>query len=264
MYDMQELEKKWRKYKRNKIKKPVILGTFSAIILAGIAIGASTYYAKSQDSSSSVVATKTATKKVEDSSKNEPAIIIKKVNNPTVASNNNNSNNALVNVQKTNTATAAQESNDDGIDLSKATIIKPNVPDDEIRVIGFDNAKEKDSIKKDYSDILVPKQTTQDIAAREEIADLEEKFKDTQDPNDSLAIAKFYYKKGNYKKAETWAVNTNNIDGDLEDSWLIFAKSRAKQGFRTDAIKVLQTFFDESNSRKAKNLLDKLRRGENY
>ena len=263
MYDMQELEKKWRKYRRNKIKKPIIIGTLSTIILVGIGIVATTYYTSSNNRQEVVINKKSNT--VQASKVNKPAIVITKVDangnsNPTPVATSTQNGNALLNVkQSTN-----NNVEDNGIDLSKATIIKPNVPDDEIRVIGFDDKKEKNSIKKEYSDILVPKKTTEDIEAREEVADLEEKFKETQDPNDSLAIARYYYKKGNYKKAETWAVNTNNIDGDLEDSWLIFAKSRAKQGFRTDAIKVLQTFYDESNSIKAKKLLDKLRRGESY
>jgi len=91
---------------------------------------------------------------------------------------------------------------------------------------------------------------------------LEEQFKESQDPQDSLKVARYYYKIGDYKKAETWAVNTNNLDGDIEESWLIFAKARAKQGFRVDAIKVLQSYYDETNSPKAKELLDKLRRGK--
>ena len=190
----------------------------------------------------------TQAKKEIANSDSSPAIIIKK----------SSDNNPLINAKPTDDA---QDAN---IDLSNATIVKPNVPDDEIRVIGFDNQKDKKEIENKYSDILIPKKSTQEIKLREEIKDLEERFKETQDPQDSLEIAKYYYKIKDYKKAENWAVNTNNLDGDIEESWLIFAKSRAKQGFRTDAIKVLQTFYDETNSQKAKSLLDKLRKGLPY
>ncbi len=255
MYDIPELERKWRKYKRNQIKKPIIIGVTSLLLVVGIGVLATTYLNKpttnSETKKEAVTKTQnTQAKKETANSDNSPAIIIKK-------SSDNNSN-PLVNAKPTENA---QDAN---IDLSKATIVKPNVPDDEIRVIGFDNQKDKKEIENKYSDILIPKKSTQEIKLREEIKDLEERFKETQDPQDSLEIAKYYYKIKDYKKAENWAVNTNNLDGDIEESWLIFAKSRAKQGFRTDAIKVLQTFYDETNSQKAKSLLDKLRKGLPY
>jgi len=252
MYDIPELEKKWRKYKRKQRRKPIIIALTSILILVGGGVLVNTYLnnknAKPDEKVAVNKTTQPQAKTETNVKKEEPAIIIKK-------STPNNSN-PLINAKK--------ETQEPGIDLSKAEIVKPNVPDDEIRVIGFDNKKEKQAIENKYSDILIPKKSTQDIKVREEIKDLEEQFKESQDPQDSLEIAKYYYKIKDYKKAETWAVNTNNLDGDLEESWLIFAKSRAKQGFRTDAIKVLQTFYDETNSQKAKSLLDKLRKGLPY
>ena len=245
MYDIPELEKKWRKYKRNQIKKPIIISIVSVLLIGGISAIVLTYI-NSSSPKESVSKKTTAVAKSDD----KPAmVIVKNSSNPNVK-------------QSSNQQTTSNTQSDNEIDLSKATIVKPNVPDDEIRVIGFDK-KEKKEIEKKYSDILLPTNATKDIQEREHIKELEEKFKESQDPNDSLEIAKYYYKKGNYKKAETWAVNTNNIDGDLEDSWLIFAKARFKQGFRIDAIKVLQSFYDETNSQKAKKLLDKIRRGKN-
>jgi hypothetical protein len=263
MYDIPELEKKWRKYKRNQIKKPIIITLASVTILAGLGALSYTYiYPKLNKKSiakneQSVNKTKVAnnTQTQQSSTNNEPAIIIKRE-----SQSQNNNTNALVATKPTSSMDNANAQ----IDLSKATIIKPNVPDDEIRVIGFDNNKEKKAIENKYSDILIPKQSTQDIDERERISELEDKFQTSQDPQDSLEIARYYYKKKMYKKAEDWAVNTNNIDGDIEESWLIFAKARAKQGFRTDAIKVLQSFYDETNSIKAKKLLDKIRRGKEF
>jgi hypothetical protein len=253
MYDIPELERKWKKYKRNQIKKPLIIGVTSLLLIVGAGVIATTYYKKSSKASNNVVKDTQQKSEVVNTNKtavavnNSPAIVIKK--------SGSNSNNALINAKQENNA---------NIDITKATIVKPNVPDDEIRVIGFDNKEDKKAIEKKYGDILIPKKTTEELRIREEIKDLEEKFRETQDPQDSLEIAKYYYKIKDYKQAENWAVNTNNLDGDIEESWLIFAKARAKQGFRTDAIKVLQTFYDETNSQKAKVLLDKLRRGLPY
>ena len=237
MYDIPELEKKWRKYKRKQIQKPLLITVAALLIIGGGAALIKTYLSsKNNVPKSNVAATSTVQS---ESKKSNDAIIITKVNP----------------VQSAQT----QNSENGGIDLSKAEIVKPNVPDDDIRVIGFDN-KDKQKIKKKYEDILVPKQSVEEIKEKEKVAEIEDRFKETQDPQDSLYLAKYYYKIGNYKKAENQAVNTNNIDGDIEESWLIFAKARAKQGFRVDAIKVLQSYYDETHSPKAKELLDKLRR----
>ena len=250
MYDIPELEKKWRKYKRKKIQKPIIIGSIATVLLIGSGLLLSTYLNKSNKK---VIAKTTQTAQNNTNTKsNNGAIIIKKVNNT----------NSLVNVKAT-PQQANNAQNDNGIDISKAEIVEPNVPDDDIRVIGF-NSKEKKKIKKKYEDILIPNQSKEDIQDREKIADIEDRFKSYQDPKDSLKLAKIYYKKGDYKKAESWAVSTNNIDGDIEESWLIFAKSRAKQGFRKDAIKVLQSYYDETNSVKAKELLKKIRFGKPF
>ena len=273
MYDIPELEKKWRKYKRKKIQKPIIIASLIAVVGVGAGFLAKTYFANTTEkvATSDVKPTVNAKTPIGTTAQsantqkaNEKAIVITRVQN--------NNGNPLVNVQPTKPLAQtdvninpqkedAQSAN--SIDISKAEIIKPNVPDDEIRVIGFDS-KEKKHIKKKYEDILVPSKSQENIKNREKIAEIEERFKSYQDPKDSLELAKLYYKKGNYAKAESWAVSTNNIDGDLEESWLIFAKSRVKQGFRKDAIKVLQSYYDETNSVKAKALLVKIRFGKSF
>ncbi len=240
MYDIPELEKKWRKYKRKQIQKPLIISSVTLLLLVGVTALALTYLNKPKEQSKKQPKEVAKPTQAVVPTKNSDAIVITKISNSTQPTKPINSS--------------------DSIDLSNAEIVKPNVPDDEIRVIGFDK-KDAKKIKKKYEDILIPQSTVEATKEKEIAAALEEQFRDTQDPQDSLKVARYYYKIGNYKKAETWAVNTNNLDGDIEESWLIFAKARAKQGFRTDAIKVLQSYYDETNSPKAKTLLDKLRRG---
>jgi len=264
MYDIPELEKKWRKYKRKKIQKPIIITSTITALIVGTTIAYFTYLnsSKSASNENKTIVPQANTAKANQNNlntkvtkNNDKAIIITKVDS---------NSNSLVNIKPSN-----GNINDDdtqsanSIDISKAEIVKPNVPDDEIRVIGFDK-KEKNKIKKKYEDILIPNKSKQDTQLREKIAELEERFKSYQDPKDSLKLAKLYYQHGKYKKAESWAVSTNNIDGDIEESWLIFAKARAKQGFRKDAIKVLQSYYDETNSAKAKNLLVKIRFGKPF
>ncbi len=94
--------------------------------------------------------------------------------------------------------------------------------------------------------------------------DIKERFKSYHSEKDSLFLAKYYYSKGKYRKAEKWAYETNKINSDIEESWLIFAKAQAKQGKRLEALKLLKIFYDKSGSSRAKVLIDKIRRGKKY
>ncbi len=257
MYDIPELERKWRKYKRNQIKKPLLIGLGTLILIGGISIVATTYFGKNQ---SEVKTAKNSQTNISKQTEQKSAIIITK----TTAPQQNTTQQVQQKSANQNPLIAAQPTQtqqDTQIDLSNAKIVEPNLPKDDIRVIGFDNNEQKQAVP-NANGVVIPQKSVQEIQDQEKIAEIEDRFKATQDPKDSLYIAKYYYKKGDYKKAETWAINTNNIDGDIEESWIIFAKARAKQGFRVDAIKVLQSYYDETKSPKAKELLDKLRFGK--
>ena len=94
--------------------------------------------------------------------------------------------------------------------------------------------------------------------------DIENRFEFAKDKSDSLFLAKYYYDKMMYAKAEKWALETNKLDNTIEESWLIFAKSLAKQGKRIESLKVLRAFLGKENSAKARTLMDKIRRGKHF
>jgi len=94
--------------------------------------------------------------------------------------------------------------------------------------------------------------------------DIEGRFKFAKDKDDALFLAKFYYDKGIYSKSESWALEANKIDSNMDESWIIFAKSLSKQGKRAEALKVLQSYHDKSNSINAQKLMDKIRRGKSF
>jgi hypothetical protein len=58
--------------------------------------------------------------------------------------------------------------------------------------------------------------------------DVANRFKDTSDTDDSLFLARTYFDKGNNKKAIYWALQTNKINPNIEESWLIFASAICK------------------------------------
>jgi tetratricopeptide (TPR) repeat protein len=96
------------------------------------------------------------------------------------------------------------------------------------------------------------------------VEQLEEKFEYDKDKEDALFLARYYYDKQDYNRAMKWALETNKLDSDIEESWLIFAKAKAKTGKRVEAIRILQTYFDRTGSVTAKQLLGLIRRGKPF
>ena len=90
--------------------------------------------------------------------------------------------------------------------------------------------------------------------------EIESRFAFAPDPDDALFLARAYYKNGNYRKAARWALETNKLNGDIEESWLIFAKAKARTGQKNEAIRVLTQYTKKSNSVEAKKLLNKLKK----
>lgn len=85
--------------------------------------------------------------------------------------------------------------------------------------------------------------------------DVEKRFYQSEDINDALFLAKSYYNNGNYKKAEYWALQTNRLDETLEESLLLFVKSKVKLGNKNEGIAILTSYLKKSNSQEAKKLL---------
>ena len=100
--------------------------------------------------------------------------------------------------------------------------------------------------------------------AKTSISDMESRFLSDPKKEDALYLAKYYYKKKVYQKALRWALETNKIDSNIEESWLIFGKAKAKLGKRMEAIRVLQAYYDRTGSLKAKSILGKIRRGKAF
>jgi len=88
--------------------------------------------------------------------------------------------------------------------------------------------------------------------------DVEKRFMQSHDIDDALFLARSYYKKGNYKKSESWAYEVNKLDANLEEGLFIFIKSKVKLGQKNDALSILNAYLKKSNSSEAKSLLYKI------
>jgi hypothetical protein len=103
-----------------------------------------------------------------------------------------------------------------------------------------------------------------DVKNSQVVKEIEARFPATRDYDDAMYLAKYYYGKKKYKKAEYWAMQANSIDSTKEESWIVFGKAKARQGHRADALRVLQAYYDRSGSMRVKELIHRIRKGKPY
>ncbi|MDA3947149.1 MAG: hypothetical protein PF439_10780 [Helicobacteraceae bacterium] len=87
------------------------------------------------------------------------------------------------------------------------------------------------------------------------------RFNNQANPALSLFIAKNYYDLGNYQESYNYALATNKLNPNIEDSILIFSRSLVKLGQKEKAIDTLESYIKKSGSYKAKMLLSEIKKG---
>lgn len=91
---------------------------------------------------------------------------------------------------------------------------------------------------------------------------MKDKFTRSKNPRDAVLLAQTYYKQGQYAEAEQWALAANKLNNSLEESWLMFAKSKVKLGKQDEAIKILASYYKKSRSVEAKKLIGQIKTGK--
>ncbi len=125
--------------------------------------------------------------------------------------------------------------------------------------------KSEEKIVEEKQNLTIKKKTSIEIKRNQESDDIRHvirRFKVNNNPALSLFVAKKYYKIGKYKKAYNYALITNQINSNIEASWIIFAKSLMKLKEQEMAIKTLKKYIDNSHSSRAKILLDEIQSGK--
>lgn len=117
--------------------------------------------------------------------------------------------------------------------------------------------EKKIEVKEPKADIKIKREHEYD-----DIRHVIKRFEVNHSPALSLFIAKRYYNLGVYDKAYNYALITNEIDNNIEESWIIFAKSLIKLNKRDTAIKILTQYVNHSQSSQAKMLLDEIISGK--
>ncbi|MDQ1244960.1 MAG: hypothetical protein QG565_1301 [Campylobacterota bacterium] len=96
----------------------------------------------------------------------------------------------------------------------------------------------------------------------EDIAHVIKRFNVNHNPALSLFVAKKYYQLGDYEQAYNYALITNDINNNIEESWLIFSKSLVKINKKEMAIETLKKYISHSHSSQARQLLDEIQAGK--
>lgn len=134
----------------------------------------------------------------------------------------------------------------------KATEVKKNIQEKVSKPTLQQTAQEE------YIEPLSKKITIKRKNTDKDISEIISRFKNNNNPALSLFVAKKYYEMGNYHQSYNYALITNQINNEIEDSWIIFAKSLVKLGKKNMAIKSLNEYIKISHSSSAQTLLDSI------
>ncbi|TKI69694.1 hypothetical protein FCU45_06450 [Sulfurimonas crateris] len=107
--------------------------------------------------------------------------------------------------------------------------------------------------------------STIDITRRdveEDIKHVIKRFNVNHNPALSLFVAVKYYQLENYEQAYNYALATNELNNNIEASWIIFSKSLVKLGKKEMAIETLKKYIKHSDSSQARQLLDEILSGK--
>ncbi len=240
MYDIKPLEEEWKKYKKKK-RRPWFVLIFSIFLILLISFSFLNYkeidFLKFNNKNKADVVTNHSTAVLIDE-----ALTALETKKPKVSE--------VSQITETKPLTVISEN--DSMEIIEDLPISEDVKTIKVPRVKIETVEKPR--KKMHLNII----ETSSVSAYKDVA---KRFKQTHDTDDSLFLARSYYRKGNYKKAEYWALQTNKVNGNIEESWLIFAKSKVKLGRKNEAIHILTKYIKKSNSVEAQSILKKIKEG---
>lgn len=235
MYDIEQLEDEWKKYRRKKLKPWYISILVFLLLLVPLVL-----FLMNQKIDFSALKTyfKTSKETVshEEGSSNTK---VKKVKSSVLV------NNALDRLEIKENVIAVT---DKAVKKPMNILVDIPVLEDTQDLIVSDTEIDKPKI---HLDIV---ESTSVTAYK----DVEKRFLQSREIDDALFLARSYYKKGNYKKSEYWALETNKLDENSEESLFIFVKSKVKRGHENEAISILKDYIKMSDSQEGRKLLNQI------
>ena len=228
MYDLNELESKWRLYRRKKIKNVVVpMFAVLTVALLSVSVGFFIY--------------------TESKAPNEPQNKNTDAKNQTVAGT----------PEVKEPKTVKQEE----IEAKEPKPDEKQKEKNEPKTVVLETVAEQKKVDEKHTP---PKQQKIDIELKETktLDVLEERYSKHQSADTAAMIASEHYKNGDYQKAYKWAISANNLDPKNEKSWIIFAQSANKLGKKEEAVSALENYIRSSQSDTAKNALSKIKNHE--
>lgn len=235
MYDIQQLENEWKKYRKKKLK-PWYIGALTFIALSLLFV----FFVVNEKVDFNTIKSYFQTSK--DSVSYEVSSNFQKQSKSSI----------LINEALDRLETKERILKESMITVTDKPVKKPmNILVDIPVLDGTENfaAQAYDPNKPKVNLDIVE---TSNVTAYK---DVEKRFRESHEIDDALFLARSYYEKGDYKKSEYWALETNKLDEKSEESLFIFVKSKAKLGRSNEAISILTDYIKMSNSQEGKKLL---------
>jgi len=235
MYDIKPLEEEWKIYQKNK-RMPWLIGILVAIIIGIVSFYAfsNTLYNFNTLSNLSIFKKKETSKVINLASHKSIGVV----------------NNALLSLETNSLKVSIPITKQ--IENENILVDIPILDINERTPVSYTTTN---SVSKERKKVHLNIIETTNVTAYK---DVERRFRESHDTDDSLFLAKSYYKKGKYKKAEYWAYETNKINANIAEGLFIFVKAKVKLGKRNEALSILGKYIKRTNSYEAKNLLNKI------
>lgn len=236
MYDIEQLENEWKRYRKKKLK-PWYIGILLFLVVAVPSV----FFLMSDRIDFDTLKNSFQLSNKISSSEVQPSGAKEDKENSTV----------LVNGALDRLETKKKESRITAVvqPVKKPVNILVDVPVlDDTSSISYSNDLPVADKPKVHLDIV----ESSSVTAYE---DVERRFSQSHEIDDALFLARSYYKKGDYKKSEYWALETNKLDEESEESLFIFVKSKVKLGRRNEAITILTDYIKMTDSQEGKKLL---------
>lgn len=274
LHEIIELENKWLAYSNKKKKKKYIFIYIALILILILLVSFIIFYAYSKGASEleeNVRKSNQEIKKQIDEKKVqvEKDKILSSKKNIEVSKKDIDekpSNILKEEVLPNNTAISHQENESN-------EILTLNIMDIDVKNTTL--SKKQDSIQKqivkqipksiDTDNIVITDLNVKKVEKKDELDDLEYlkiKFSETNSIYFALDIANTYYSKGNYKEARDWSLTANKLNTNNDESWIIFAKSSYKLGFKEQSINSLNNYLKNNNSKKIQDVLELIKKGQ--
>jgi tetratricopeptide (TPR) repeat protein len=245
MIDIEKLEKRWFRYRVKQLLPYIALLTATLLIVGGIAL----FF--NNPSKSKMV------------SKEKEVVVEKKSIQPKVTSENNRS--------KVEQKKPIKHESKERTQTEEKQILSPSLNFiNNIKKSKKKHSKSRDKrvkskileskieeIHPNSNIIIIDKQSK-----KNDIKDVIKRFETDHNPALSLFISKKYYELGDYESAYNYALKTNEINSNIEESWILFAKSLFKLNKKEQSIALLKRYISHTNSTKATQLLNSINQGE--